>query len=151
MVILFPLPMWISGENRAKLIWQALWVADPRNFHNSFLVKNYQLSLNFFQVLWSALLKNEKNILKKIKNHLKIVWRSKRQKKIIENKKRQMRKTQTTAINIFLLFLPYIRKNYILLDIMFIWLHLYYSFFTWQVIGITVIKHERWYRYALVL
>ena len=30
-----------------------------------------------------------------------------------------MSKTQATAINIFLLFLPYIRKNYILLDIMF--------------------------------
>ena len=30
------------------------------NFHNSFFVQNYYLNLNFFQVLQSALLKNQK-------------------------------------------------------------------------------------------
>ena len=43
-------------------IWfnlQTRWVGDPRNFHNSFFVKNYFLNLNFFQVLQGALLKNE--------------------------------------------------------------------------------------------
>ena len=42
-----------------KVSWWALLVGDPRNFHNSFFVKNYYLNLSLFQVLQSALFKNE--------------------------------------------------------------------------------------------
>ena len=35
-------------------------VLDPKCFHNSFFVKNYYLNLNFFQVLQSDFLKNDK-------------------------------------------------------------------------------------------
>ena len=55
----------------SKVSWWALWAGDPRNFHNSYLIKNCYLS--FFQVLQSALLKMEqKNLLKKDGSQLKI-------------------------------------------------------------------------------
>ena len=38
-----------------KVICWAVWIGDPRNFHNSFFVKNYYLKLIFFQVPQSAL------------------------------------------------------------------------------------------------
>ena len=61
-----------------KVVWWALWVEGPRNFYNSFFVKNYEFWI-FFQVMQSILLKNEKkNLLKKDTNHIKIVWHSKR-------------------------------------------------------------------------
>ena len=88
-------------------------MGDPRNFHNSFFVKNYYLNLNFFQALQIALLKNEtKNLLKKrcqsTKNCLTVDIardRSKTLKK--EKEKRKMRKSQITG---FLLLLFYIGK-----------------------------------------
>ena len=43
-----------------KVLWWTLWARDPRNFHNSVFVKDCYLNLNFFQVLQSVLLKNER-------------------------------------------------------------------------------------------
>ena len=49
-----------------------LWVRDPWNFRNSFFVKDFYLNLNYFRVLQTALLKNEKkNLLIKDGCHLK--------------------------------------------------------------------------------
>ena len=68
------LPRKLSTKFNKISCW-TLWIGDPRNFHNSFFVKNYYLNLNFFQALQSALLKNEtKNLLKKDANQLKIAW-----------------------------------------------------------------------------
>ena len=68
------------------------------NFHNSFFVKNYYLNLNFFQVLQSALLKNQKKkkILKKDVSHLKLLDMARDRKKTSKNEKekRKMRKSQ---------------------------------------------------------
>ena len=62
-------------------------VEDPRNFHNSFFIKNYSLSLYFFfQVLQCALVKNKKTIHKKNASHLKIALHSKRQRKNTEKR-----------------------------------------------------------------
>ena len=72
-----------------KVSWWALWIGDPRNFHNVFFVKNFYLNLNFFQVLHGALLKQtnkqtnkqaNKQKSEKDASHLKIAWHSKRQK-----------------------------------------------------------------------
>ena len=49
-----------------KISWWALWVKDPRIFKTANFVKNYCLNLNFFQVIQSALHKNEKKIFSKM-------------------------------------------------------------------------------------
>ena len=73
-----------------------------------------------------------------------------RQKKLKKRKKnKKLRKSETTGINIFLLLLFLLLGNKFG-KAKFIFLHLYYSFFAWQVIGNAVTKHQRPYRYALV-
>ena len=68
-----------------------------------------------------------------------------------------MRKSQTTIINIFFTSNFLNRKIYILLENVFLKLSLYcyicitLFFFAWQIIGNAVTKHQRPYRYALVL
>ena len=63
-----------------------------------------------------------------------------------------MRKSQTTTINIFWLFY---RKIYIYSKIYFekrsLYCYICISFFAGQVIGNAVIKHQRPYRYAMVV
>ena len=55
----------------------------------SVFVRGCYLNSNFFRVLQSSLLKNEKKyILKKDTSHLKIAWHSNRQKKNIEKKEK---------------------------------------------------------------
>ena len=80
-----------------------------RNFATALLLKTVIWTWIFFQVLQSALLKNEKKSSQKDTNHLKIAWHSKRQKKTLkkEREKRKMRKKQLTTI-CFLLSLFYI-------------------------------------------
>ena len=141
-----------------KVSWWTLYVGDPRNFRNSFFVKNYYLNLNFFQVLQSALLNNEINIFsKKMQAILKLIGIARDRRKTLkkEKEKRKMIKSQTTPINIFLLTFLF-RKIYILLENVFrktcfLLLRLYYSFFAWQSIGNVIIKYQPPYRYALVL
>ena len=95
-----------------KVLWCALWIGDPGNFHN-FFVKNYYLNLNFFRALQRALLKNEtkKSSQKRCKSTENCLTvdiardRSKILKK--EEEKRKMRKSQTTT---FLHWVFYIGK-----------------------------------------
>ena len=115
-----------------KILWWALWVGDPRNFHNSFFVKNHYFNLNAFKVLQNEW---KKNLLKKDASHLKITWHSKRQKR----KKRKMKKTQTTAI-FFFYFYFFVLKNLYFVETYRKKLSLCYYiciavFPTWQVIG----------------
>ena len=53
-----------TNKNSIRNLARFLRVRDPRNFHNSFFVKNFYLNLNFFfQVLSSVkYLKNKENI-----------------------------------------------------------------------------------------
>ena len=94
-------------------------------------------------------LKTKTNLPQKDLSYLRIARHSKRHEKIIkkrerktnnEKEKQTMRKSQTTRINISLLLLFLYRKIYFLLEnifgeTQFILLDLYYSLFTWQVIG----------------
>ena len=74
----------------SKVSWWVLLFEDPRNFQNSFFVKNHYLNLLFFQVLQSALLtQRKKNLLKEDTSYLKIGWHSKRQRKTIEKRDRK--------------------------------------------------------------
>ena len=118
------LPRKLATKFNKVSCW-TLWIGDPRNFHNSFFVKNYYFNLNFFQALQSALLKNEtKNLLKKDANQLKIAWQ----------------------------FLY--RKIYILLENIFGKLSLYcYICITVFSRGrlLKMQQHQRSYRYSLVL
>ena len=82
-----------------KAPWWALWVGDPRNFHNSFFVKN------LLELELSALLKKEKN-LKKVANHLKIGWKSKRQTENIEKRERKT-KNNLNFLNAAILFFTF--------------------------------------------
>ena len=66
------------------------------------------MDLNFFEVLQIALLKNEKkNFQKKMQVTLKLldIARYKRKALKKEKEKQKKRKSQTTAINVVLLFL----------------------------------------------
>ena len=95
-----------------SLIWKS------RNFHNIFLVKSYDLNLDFFHVLQSVLLKNENNnILKKDASYLKkcLTQPKTEKKKKIERrekkkKKRKMRKSQKATTSIFY-FCFFIQKS----------------------------------------
>ena len=72
-----------------KVSWWNLWIWDPRNFHNSFFVKNDYLNLNFSKHSKSALFKSEtKNLLKKNASQLKIAWQLSKQ----EEKSKTLRK-----------------------------------------------------------
>ena len=95
-----------------KILWWALWVGDPKNFHNSFFVKNYYFDLNAFKVLQNEW---KKNLLKKDASHLKITWHSKRQKKNIDKKERKEKNEKNSNnSNIFFLFLLFCIENFIL-------------------------------------
>ena len=63
-------------QNSKGFIVLILWVADARNIHKSFFIKNHYWNLKlfkwFFQVLWSVLLKNEKRITKTMRTTWKI-------------------------------------------------------------------------------
>ena len=72
--------------------------------------------MNFFQVLQSTLLKNEKKLSKEDANHLKIAWHSKKQKKSIEKieiKTKNEKKPNNNNIYFFTFTFSY-RKIYIL-------------------------------------
>ena len=81
---------------------------NSRNLQNSFFVKNYNLNLIFFfQVMKSALLKNER---KKDARHPKIAWSNKGQGENIKKTERKTKNERTTEIDIFLLLLFYVEK-----------------------------------------
>ena len=135
----------------------ALWVGDPINIHKNLFVKKYYLNLNFFQVLQSALLKNEnkEQIFSKNIKSLEIA-RSKR--RILKKREWKMKnEKESNNNNKYLFTFTFLfRTTFILLENMFgntyfILLHLYYSFSAWQVIGNAAIKHHHPYRYAMVL
>ena len=50
---------YLPRKTRYSTRWWALWIRDPRNFYNSFFVKNYYVNLIFFRALQSALLKTK--------------------------------------------------------------------------------------------
>ena len=135
--------------------WWALWVGDRINFRNSFFVKNYYLNLNLFQVLQSAILKNKSS--QKRRKPPKNFLTQKRKKKNIEKgeKKTTNEKSQQQLTFSYCYF--FIQKNFYFVrkhiwkNVCFILLHMYYNFSLQQVIGNAVIKHQRSYRYSLVL
>ena len=130
-----------------KVSWWALWAGDPRNFHNSFLIKNY----DFASTADCSPEKRKQNLLTKDANHLKIAWHGKRQKNTLKKEKRKKKNEKKSDNNnkyIFTWTFLY-SKIYILLEKIFgetsfILLHLYYSFFVWQVIGSAVVKENFW-------
>ena len=57
--------------------------------------------MNFFQVLQSTLLKNEKKLSKEDANHLEIAWHSKKQKKSIEKREIKTKNEKKHNNNIY--------------------------------------------------
>ena len=115
-------------------------------FTTAFLLKTCFLNLNFFSKQ-SAVLKNEKkNLLKRDANYLNVNWHSKRPKKCKKREKKKKKKLDNNNKHFFNFTFLY-RKNYTLLENIFgkfylILLHLYNSFFMWQVIKNAIIKHQ---------
>ena len=110
----------------SKVSWWALWIGDPRNFHNSFFVKNYYLNLIYFQALQSAFFKNETKNFKKDASQLKIAWQ-------LTLAKERREKNKKKSNNSFFTFIFLYRKTYILLENIleetwFILLHSYCRF-----------------------
>ena len=87
-------------------------------FHRSFLVKKFYLDLNFFQTLYTAVLKNEIKVFQKW-------WKSSKYCVDIARhisktlKKRKKTQNEKKSNNSFLLLLFLYRKIYILLENIF--------------------------------
>ena len=74
-----------TKKNSLRNLTRFNGVEDRWNFHNSFFVKNYYLTLNFFQVLQSALLKNCLTLQETEEKH----WKKKNKNKKWEKVKQQ--------------------------------------------------------------
>ena len=99
-----------------KVSWWNLWIGDPRNFHNSFFVKNYYLNLNYFKHCIVFFLKTKQKILsRKVQVNWKLLgsWHSKREKQNIKKRERKT-KNMKKSNNRFFTFTFLYRKIYIL-------------------------------------
>ena len=130
-----------------------------QKFLQSFLIKNSDFTRIFFKYCRALFLKTKtKSSQKRYKPPKNCFTQQDIENKPIETRGRKTkneRKSKNNNKHFFTFTFSY-RKNYILLQNIFgkpqfILLRMYYSFFAWQFIGNAIIKHQRPYRYALVL